>query len=89
MTEAELVEAYVTAKKAAEKAAKIVSDLRDEIVALGCERLSSDYHELKLSIRDMARLDSKIVRQFLTEEEAAVATRVTPNVVTITAREIA
>jgi hypothetical protein len=64
-----LADRYAAAKVAADAANKLLEDLKKEVKELGIETLVGVTCDLKLCLSEQHRLDTALLKNFLTEDE--------------------
>jgi hypothetical protein len=87
MTTSKFVDQYAVAAAQLKAAQKTVDDLKAKILALGAAEIAGDKFALKISTYEMSRLDTAMVKGWLTEAQVAEATKTsTANRITVAAR---
>ena len=87
MTTSKFVDQYAVAAAQLKALQKTVDDLKAKILALGAAEIAGDKFALKISTYDTTRLDTAMVKGWLTEAQIAAATKTsTANRITVVAR---
>ena len=87
MTTSKFVDQYAVAAAQLKAAQKTVDDLKAKILALGAAEITGDKFALKISTYETSRLDTAMVKGWLTEAQIAEATKTsTANRITVDAR---
>ena len=87
MTTSKFVDQYAVAAAQLKAAQKTVDDLKAKILALGAAEIAGDKFALKISPYETSRLDTAMVKGWLTEAQIAEATKTsTANRITVAAR---
>ena len=87
MTTSKFVDQYAVAAAQLKAAQKTVDDLKAKILAIGETEIAGDKFALKISTYETSRLDTALVKGWLTEAQIAEATKTsTANRITVAAR---
>lgn len=87
MTTSKFVDQYAVAAAQLKAAQKTVDDLKAKILALGAAEIAGDKFALKISTYETSRLDTAMIKGWLTEAQIAEATKTsTANRITVAAR---
>lgn len=87
MTTSKFVDQYAVAVAQLKAAQLLVDGLKAKILALGAAEIDGDKFALKVSTYDTTRLDTAMVKGWLTEAQIAEATKTsTANRITVAAR---
>jgi hypothetical protein len=87
MATSKFVDQYAVAAAQLKAAQKTVDDLKAKILALGAAEIAGDKFALKISAYETSRLDTAMVKGWLTEAQVAEATKTsTANRITVAAR---
>lgn len=87
MTISKFVDQYAVAVAQLKAAQLLVDGLKAKILALGAAEIAGDKFALKISTYEMSRLDTAMVKGWLTEAQIAEATKTsTANRITVAAR---
>ena len=87
MTTSKFVDQYAVAAAQLKAAQKTVDDLKAKILAIGEAKIAGDKFALKISTYDTTRLDTAMVKGWLTDAQIAEATKTsTANRITVAAR---
>lgn len=87
MTISKFVDQYAVAAAQLKAAQKTVDALKAEILALGADEIAGDKFALKVTTYEMSRLDTAMVKGWLTADQIAEATKTsTASRITVAAR---
>ncbi len=87
MTTSKFVDQYAVATAQLKALQKTVDDLKAKLLALGAAEIAGDKFALKISTYDTSRLDTAMVKGWLTEAQIAEATKTsTATRITVAAR---